>query len=91
MTRRAAASQTLPMITSGTGTVCLTEPHAPYHIGEKERDQWLMCMDLALERIGASEELKTMLKEPLFRVADAVRNDAIDRPSVENPNIIARG
>lgn len=56
------------------GTVCLTKPHAAYAIGPKERDQWLKCFDIALERIGASDEVKAMLKIPVFRVADAVRN-----------------
>lgn len=56
------------------GTVCLAEPHRPYAIGPNERDQWLTCMDTALERIGASDELKTMLKTPMFQVADTVRN-----------------
>ena len=74
------------------GTVCLTEPHAPYAIGPKERDQWLMCMDEALVRIGASDELKAMLKEPMFRVAEAVRNtDDSERAPQRDPNIIASG
>ena len=57
-----------------TGTVCLTEPHQPYAIGPKERDQWLLCMETALERIGASDEVKDMLKSPMFSIADTVRN-----------------
>ncbi len=57
-----------------TGTVCLTDPHEPYAIGPKERDQWLLCMDTALERIGACDELKTMLKSPMYMIADTVRN-----------------
>lgn len=56
------------------GTVCLTKPHKPYAIGPAERDQWLMCMDETLRRIGASDELKTMLKGPMFNIADAIRN-----------------
>lgn len=55
------------------GTVCLTRPHKPYAIGADERDQWLMCMDQALNDIGASDELKAMLKEPIFRLADFIR------------------
>lgn len=43
-------------------------------IGERERDQWLMCMNPAPERIDASDELKTMVKDPLFNVAEAIRN-----------------
>jgi hemoglobin len=55
------------------GTVCLTKPHKPYAIGPEERDQWLRCMDQALEDIGASAEVKEMLKEPIFRLADFIR------------------
>jgi hemoglobin len=55
------------------GTVCLTKPHKPYAIGEAERDQWLLCMDTALERVGASDEVKSMLKEPIRRLADFMR------------------
>jgi hemoglobin len=56
------------------GSVCMTSPHRPYAIGPSERDQWLLCMNLALERVHASDEVKAMLKDPLTRVADAVRN-----------------
>lgn len=56
------------------GTICMTKPHAGYQIGERERDQWLMCMHRALERIDASNELKAMLKDPMFQVAEAIRN-----------------
>ena len=80
-----------PVYLAMTGTVCLTEPHEPYAIGPRERDQWLMCMDEALERIGASDELKAMLKEPMFRIADAVRNRDGRPKGNRNPNIIAAG
>lgn len=56
------------------GTVCLTEPHAPFAIGEKERDQWLECMEEALKDIGASDELREMVRQPFFMIADTVRN-----------------
>ena len=80
-----------PVYLALKGTVCLTDPHAPYHIGPKERDQWLLCMDEALERIGASDELKAMLKEPMFRVADTVRNQNSSERKPRDPNIIAVG
>ena len=73
------------------GTVCMTSPHEPYHIGPSERDQWLLCMDRALERTGASEELVQMLKVPMFRIADAVRNKEGPSAADSNPNIIAAG
>jgi hemoglobin len=80
-----------PVYLAMKGTVCLTDPHAPYHIGPEERDQWLLCMDEALERVGASDELKAMLKEPMFRVADTVRNQDSSEPKPRDPNIIAVG
>ena len=63
-----------PLYSQRTGTVCLTHPHAPYAIGAAERDAWLACMERALEEVGASTELKDMLREPLFRVADMLVN-----------------
>ena len=69
----------------------MTEPHEPYHIGPEERDQWLMCMDRALERIDASDELVEMLKIPLFRIADAVRNKEGPSAAKTDPNVIAAG
>lgn len=73
------------------GTVCLTEPHAPFAIGPEERDQWLLCMHRAMEQIGASEELVEMLREPLFRIADAVRNRECSSRFKRDPNVIASG
>ena len=56
------------------GSICMTGPHRPFAIGPKERDQWLLCMDRALEQVGASEEVKAMLKQPLQAIADMIRN-----------------
>jgi len=78
-----------PLYAMKYGSVCMTEPHAPYRISEQERDQWLACMDRALERIGASEELTQMLKQPLFMIADAVRNSEGPSAAAADPNIIA--
>lgn len=71
------------------GTVCMTEPHEPYHIGPEERDQWLLCMNKALEITNASDELIEMLKVPLFRIADAVRNRDGASAASSDSNIIA--
>jgi len=80
-----------PLYAEKYGTVCMTTPHEPYHIGPAERDQWLLCMDKALEQTGASDELIDMLKIPLFRIADAVRNKQGPSSAATNPNIIAAG
>ncbi|MFT5482615.1 MAG: hemoglobin [Halieaceae bacterium] len=78
-----------PLYAEKTGTVCLTEPHRPYAIGPVERDQWLLCMERALESTEASDELRQLLKEPLFRIADTVRNQDDSSPKIIDPNIIA--
>lgn len=80
-----------PLYDDEHGTVCLTDPHEPYHIGPKERDEWLACMDKALVQIQASEELIEMLKIPMFRVADAVRNKEGPSAAASDSNIIAAG
>lgn len=80
-----------PLYADKYGTVCMTTPHEPYHIGPEERDQWLLCMDKALAQTGASEELVEMLKVPMFRVADAVRNKEGPSSAAINPNVIAAG
>lgn len=56
------------------GKICLTDPHKPYAIGTAERDQWLTCFEKALDRVGASDEVKEMVKEPIFRMADFMVN-----------------
>jgi len=80
-----------PRYAAKYGSVCMTTPHEPYHIGPAERDQWLLCMDRALERTGASAELVEMLKIPLFRIADAVRNREGPSAAAGDPDIIAAG
>ena len=67
-----------PLYLQKHGTVCMTHPHAPYAIGPAARDQWLLCMKEALRRIDASPELCAMLEQPMFRIADAVRNRETD-------------
>lgn len=57
------------------GSVCITSQHRSYSIGEAERDQWLLCMDHALQEVGASDEVKSFLKAPLYRLADFLRSD----------------
>ena len=80
-----------PLYADKYGTVCMTDPHEPYHIGPEERDQWLLCMDKALEQTGASEELVAMLKVPMFRIADAIRNKEGLSSASTDPHVIAAG
>lgn len=56
------------------GSVCMTGPHKSFYIGEKERDAWVFCMYEAMESLGLSDNVKMMLKDPIYRIADAVKN-----------------
>lgn len=48
--------------------------HFPFAIGETERDQWLMCMDLALRETVEDESLRQELYVAFARLADHMRN-----------------
>ena len=56
------------------GTICLTEPHQPYPIGEAQRDQWIACWDRALEKVAAPESFCRMTREPIERMATFLVN-----------------
>lgn len=57
------------------GKICLTDPHKPYDINEEARDQWLHCWEKALERVDAPEELREMVRKPIFHMADFMVNN----------------
>jgi hemoglobin len=80
-----------PLYHDKTGTVCLTDPHAAYHIGPKETEQWLLCFDAALEAINASDDVKNMLHTPIRQVTAAVQNRDHSNAAEQDPNIIAVG
>lgn len=48
--------------------------HAPFSIGDSERDQWLGCMAKAMDTIEISGELRTFLDARFAQVADFMRN-----------------
>lgn len=48
--------------------------HLPFSIGKAERDQWMMCMILAVEDVGLKDPVKSELIDALLRVADHMRN-----------------
>lgn len=73
------------------GTVCLSDPHAAYHIGPDETEQWLLCFDAALDAINASDDVKKMLHTPIRQVAAAVQNRDHSNAAEQDPNIIAVG
>ena len=48
--------------------------HMPFVIGNTERDQWLACMDQAMQETGVPDELRLSLGKAFFQTADWMRN-----------------
>lgn len=48
--------------------------HFPFAIGERERDEWLWCMDRALDEHEMPDDLRRMLKLRFHQLADHMRN-----------------
>ena len=48
--------------------------HAPFPIGETERDQWLSCMAAAMDECQLDSEVRTFLDARFAHVADFMRN-----------------
>ena len=48
--------------------------HMAFAIGITERDQWLACMDQAMQETGVDEALRVRLRESFFQTADWMRN-----------------
>jgi hemoglobin len=63
-----------PLYAQRTGSVCITRAHAPFPIDAAARDQWLWCMERALDDVGAPIEVRRMIAAPLARMADFLRN-----------------
>jgi len=63
-----------PLYSQRTGSVCITRAHAPFPIDAAARDQWLWCMQRAMDDIGAPAPMREMVAKPLERMADFLRN-----------------
>jgi hemoglobin len=48
--------------------------HMPFSIGIIERDQWMLCMNRAMQEVGVEEDLRKALGEALWKTADFMRN-----------------
>ncbi|MFO1397297.1 MAG: group II truncated hemoglobin [Burkholderiales bacterium] len=48
--------------------------HLPFPIAEKERDQWLACMRMAMDDVALDPAIATALMEAMAGVADWMRN-----------------
>jgi len=63
-----------PVYTERYGHPRLRARHFPFHIGTRERDEWLWCMDRALTEHDMPDELRSQLRERLHALADHMRN-----------------
>jgi hemoglobin len=54
----------------------LRQRHMPFAIGKAERNQWLMCMDQALQDVVEDENLRNELRVAFIKVADFMRNQS---------------
>ncbi len=50
--------------------------HLPFAIGTAERDQWMLCMRLAMSEQIADRGLRARLEQALADLADHMRNQA---------------
>lgn len=48
--------------------------HLPFSIGIQERNQWVACMDQAMQETQVPEPLRLRLKESFMKTADFMRN-----------------
>lgn len=58
------------------GHPMLRRRHLPFPIGDSERDQWMHCMQLALEEVVTDEKLRDELYQAFMKVAQHMRNQA---------------
>jgi hemoglobin len=63
-----------PLYSQRTGSVCITRAHAPFPIDAAARDQWLWCMQRAMNDVAAPAAMREMVAQPLERMADFLRN-----------------
>jgi hemoglobin len=52
----------------------LRRRHLPFAIGPQERDEWLLCMRMALEETVADEPLRDALYWQFFHLGEHMRN-----------------
>jgi len=55
------------------GRVIIPLAHKPFPIGPSERDQWLMCMQGAIDKTSLQESMKARLMDSFGRMAEMCR------------------
>ena len=65
-----------PLYVEAYGHPMLRARHLPFAIGEAERDQWLACMQQAMQTLGITPSLYQELTQAFAKTADHMRNQA---------------
>ena len=65
-----------PLYVQEHGHPRLRARHLPFPIGESERDQWMLCMNQAIDELVEDAFIAQQLKATLFRTADHMRNES---------------
>lgn len=65
-----------PMYIERFGHPRLRARHLPFPIGESERDQWLWCMDRAMQEIIMDQAARAIMTRNFMQLADFMRNKA---------------
>lgn len=53
---------------------CMGSAHAPFAIDAAMRDQWMLCMNRALEETPMPQEARAVIAPAFGRIAEALRN-----------------
>ncbi|QDV69154.1 Group 2 truncated hemoglobin YjbI [Rosistilla carotiformis] len=56
------------------GHPMLRARHMPFSIGQAERDQWMLCMNQAIDELVEDIHLAAQLRHSFYRTADHMRN-----------------
>ena len=53
---------------------CIMSAHRPFAIGEVERDEWMMCMRRAMDECALPADMRALLDQAFWRMANQFRN-----------------
>jgi hemoglobin len=63
-----------PLYMEKIGHPRLRQRHMPFPIGKDERDEWLWCMDKALQEMPFDEQLNEHLMKKFTEIANSMQN-----------------
>ncbi|MCC6771967.1 MAG: group II truncated hemoglobin [Gemmatimonadaceae bacterium] len=74
-----------PLYEQQYGHPRLRARHLPFAIGARERDEWLWCMERAIDEQALPEDLRALLWQKLRVLADHMRNQEEPSDAVRLP------